>query len=168
MYSWRIYLVLSFLSFIIFMNVDCGSKADLSSMAKVGDVTITVVDSYYWRDWMPDVSDPGPDGGSPLNVKIQIRLDNTLGADTFLFFNITVCDKDNHAHPVALRTPLGKDKRDWDGSLAAGEIKTIELRTSKGPYIAAGSRIRTVVNWKDKNGNKGSVATQDLKIHRTF
>ncbi len=44
--------------------------------ANVGALTVSMDSPYLWRDWMPVVSKPGIDGGSPTATLVSVILTN--------------------------------------------------------------------------------------------
>jgi len=139
----------------------------LETTANIGNVSVTVLKAYYWRDWMPEVQHPGPDGGSPLLAKIQIRLNNSGGNDGNLSFTTVVYDQERRSHPVIFHVIPDQNGNVWSGSLAAGESKVIQILTNEGPYSPVGSKITTVITWTDQDDNSVSVITPEIGIERT-
>lgn len=68
-------------------------RADDIPGGGIGKCRITAASIYAWRDWMPVVSKPGPDGGSPLHAKVTLTLDNSAGEATKLNCNAVVVDE---------------------------------------------------------------------------
>jgi hypothetical protein len=139
----------------------------LETAATIGDVSITILEASYWRDWMPEVENPGPDGGSPLRGVIRLRLDNSKGDQNKLSFTTVIYDEEKRAHAVdffVLPDPQGNV---WNGSVASGEIKEIQIQTETGPYLSVGTRISTVINWTDQGQNDASLRTLETPIKRT-
>jgi hypothetical protein len=115
---------------------------------------------------MPDVEKPGPDGGSPLNASIQLRLDNSSGDRCTLSYSAVLTDHEKQSHPVDFHVQPDASADAWDGSLAKGEVRTIELVTHQGPYLPAGSNIVVRMDWKDQYGNTVSVTNLESSVER--
>jgi hypothetical protein len=55
----------------------------------------------------------------------------------------------------------------WDGVLKKGEGREVEIMTSEGPYLPAGSRIHVEITWTDEKGNSAALRTPDDDIKQT-
>ena len=157
-----------------------------------GKCRIMALRTYPWRDWMPMVANPGPDGGSPLRIKVSLRFDNSRGEAEKLSFRTFVVDSNGHSHPVVFRvlpnfrvlpdaiaksypsydnetrkSAMAKYNVIWDGTLGAGETRDAELITNQGPYLPVGSKIHVRIEWSDSRGNTVVLNTPDEPIART-
>lgn len=162
------------------------------SSARLASCTITVLEVYCWRDWMPIVAQPGPDRGSPLRVRVRLQLDNSGGGATRLAFHARVLDEAGKAYPitfgaqpdyrilpVAVATtyrdldPAAREAVDakcgvvWSGALQPGEGREVELLAGDGPYLAVGSAVRVELTWTDTKGAAVSITTGPATINRT-
>ena len=162
------------------------------SSARLDSCTITVLEVYCWRDWMPIVAQPGPDRGSPLRVKVRVQLDNAGGGATRLAFHARVLDEAGKAYPITFGTqpnyrllpaavattyrdlePAARQAVDakygivWSGALQPGEGREVELLASDGPYLAVGSAVRVELTWTDAQGASVSITTAPAPINRT-
>lgn len=154
--------------------------------AKLDACEISVLDIYFWRDFMPIVSRPGPDGGSPLRAKVKLSLDNSRGADNEFSFKTVVVDEEGRVYPVSFqvmprnrvpsyRTPDERAKRTIAAShdvmrnveVKRSEISEIELITAEGPYLPAGNSIHVEITWTDQKGDSVIVRTPVAQINRT-
>jgi len=163
-----------------------------NTAAALGACRMTVVGASFWRDWMPIVSKPGPDGGSPLHVRVKLSLDNSAGEANKLSFRAAIVDRNGQSYPAPFRVlpnfrvlpddvsrsyrtydveakkaALSKYSVVWDGGLIPGETREVELATAEGPYLPAGSSIHVRIEWTDKKGNTVVVKTPDEPIKRT-
>lgn len=157
-----------------------------SAAAKLDACEISVLDIYFWRDFMPIVSRPGPDGGSPLRAKVKLSLDNSRGADNEFSFKTVVVDEEGRVYPVSFRvmprnrvpsyrTPDEGAKRTIAAShdvmrnveVKRSEISEIELITAEGPYLPVGSSIHVEITWTDQKGDSVIVRTPVAQINRT-
>ncbi len=166
--------------------VEKGAKVQL------GKCEITVTEIYFWRDWMPIVSHPGPDGGSPLHAKIRLRMDNSRGDANKFSFKAVVVDANGQSYPVAPKVlpnfrvlpddvanayrnydektkedAIAKYNVEWDGALKSGEIRAVELAIAEGPYLPVGSLIHMQITWTDQKGDSVAVKTPEAEINRT-
>lgn len=116
------------------------------------------------RDWSPQVQTPGPDGGSPLGVKLQLRLSNSGNDDLRLTFAAFISDKQGRTYPTTFLVLPGPYK--WNGSLAARQEMTIEMGSSDGPYLPVGSTASVVITWTAQDGAILSVQTPECEIRR--
>ena len=160
--------------------------------AQSGNCKITALATYFWRDWMPIVRSPGPDGGSPLHARVKLSLDNSAGDANQLSFRTAIVDQKGQSYAVpfrvlpnfrvlpddvsrAYRTYGDTAKKAviaeynvlWDGGLKPGEIREVELVTAEGPYLPVGSSIHVRIEWTDKKGDTVVVRTPDALIKRT-
>lgn len=162
------------------------------TVSELGPCKITVLQTYFWRDWMPIVDRPGPDRGSPLHAKVKLRLDNSMGGTDKLSFRTEVVDDKGQSHSVpfhvlpnfqVLPDAVWKSYRNfdeetkrsvadkynvmWNGELKPGEIREVDLATADGPYLPVGSSIHVKITWMDQQGDSVVVRTPDEPIHRT-
>jgi hypothetical protein len=162
------------------------------TVSALGACKITVLKTYFWRDWMPIVSRPGPDRGSPLHAKVQLSLDNSTGnADTFSFRAVIVDSKGKvypttfHVLPNYRVLPEDIDKSYstlddktrksidarynvvWNGELKPGEVRTVEFLGADGPYLPVGDMAHVEITLTDLKGDSIVVRTPDAIIHRT-
>ncbi|HTX67062.1 MAG TPA: hypothetical protein VMD31_14925 [Opitutaceae bacterium] len=162
------------------------------SSARLDSCTITVLEVYCWRDWMPIVAQPGPDRGSPLRVKVRLQLDNSTGAATHLAFRGRVLDEAGKGYPITFGaqpnyrilpvavaatyrdlTPGAREAVDakygvvWSGPLQPGESREVELLAGDGPYLPVGSAVRVELTWTDAKGASVSLTTEPAPINRT-
>ena len=126
---------------------------------------IKVLDAYFWRDFMPIVSRPGPDGGSPLRARVRLRIDNTTGADDKLSFRAVIVDEKGQPHPAAFRVEQRGGV--WGGEVKASEVRENELITDGGPYLRVGSGVHCEITWTDRKGDSVIVRTPVGQINRT-
>lgn len=161
-------------------------------VVKLGDCRITVSRAYFWRDWMPIVSHPGPDGGSPLRAKISFWVDNSKGQKVQMALNAVAVDHKGQRYPLnihilpnylllpddvakafkgfdepAKKRAIAKYRVMWDSVLYAGETRAVEVAGSDGPFLPAGSAVRVDVTWTDAKGRSAVVPTPLQQITRT-
>ena len=170
---------------------DTTAGGAIGSSARLDSSTITVLEVYCWRDWMPIVAQPGPDRGSPLRVRVRLQLDNSGGA-TRLAFHARVLDAAGKAYPITFGAqpnyrilpvavaatyreldPAARQAVDakygvvWSGALQPGEGREVELLASDGPYLPVGSDVRVELTWTDAQGASVSLTTGPATINRT-
>jgi len=166
--------------------VEKGAKVQL------GKCEITVTEIYFWRDWMPIVSHPGPDGGSPLHARARLWMDNSKGDASKFSFKAVVVDANGQSHPVApkllpnfrvlpdevanayrgydektKKDAIAKYNVEWDGVLKPGESRVVELATAEGPYLPVRSLIHMEITWTNQKGDSVTVRTPEAQINRT-
>jgi RNA polymerase sigma factor (sigma-70 family) len=140
-----------------------GDFKKLPTTAKLGGADVSVKKPYAWRDWMPIVRKPGPDGGSPLMFVANLALKN-----------------DGAARKVRCRAYLGGgDKRvevkaaltgkagPWNGALAPREDAQIRFRVGNGPYLKVGNEVCLVLELSDEKGNAVTLRSPLVKVKRT-
>jgi hypothetical protein len=159
---------------------------------ELGQCKITVLGLYAWRDWQPVVERPGPEGGSPLYVKVKLRVANQgTGTDT-LSYRAVIIAEDGKSYEATFKIlpnlgvmpdaamesygnlddqgkkdMLAKYNVEWDGSLHSAEDRLVEIITHDGPYLPVASRIRVEINWTDAEGHSVVVRTPETNIERT-
>jgi hypothetical protein len=173
-------------------NLDPARISAEVTAAGSGACRITVVGTSFWRDWMPIVSKPGPDGGSPLHVRVKLSVDNSTGGANKLSFRAEIVDHKGQSYSAPFRvlpnfrvlpddvfksyrtydvqTKKAVDAKYnvmWDGGLDPGESREVELATAEGPYLPVGSSIHVRIEWTDKKGGMAVARTPDEPIKRT-
>jgi hypothetical protein len=157
-----------------------------------GACRIAVVGTSFWRDWMPIVGKPGPDGGSPLHARVKLSLDNSAGDAGKLSFRVVIVDQNGQSYSSTFRVlpnfrvlpdeifkacrnyddeakkaAIAKYNVLWDGGINPGEVREVELATAEGPYLPVGSSIHVRIEWTDQKGNTVVVRSPDEPIKRT-
>jgi len=141
--------------------------AALTDSTEVGGVRIRAVGSSYWRDFMPFVSRPGPDGGQPLYVMVAFELQNPTGERRRLTPSGYVVDGNGTEYPTPFRT-VRTVEGSWDGVLEGGASLQVEIICYDGPYLPVRSVIRAVVTWRDDQGQEGTVVAPAHAIEQTL
>lgn len=159
---------------------------------RVGECIVSISKAYFWRDWMPIVSRPGPDRGSQLHATITLQLENPSKEICRLAFRALLIDRKGRTSALPLevmpnyrvlpqdiakqyrqlteearRSVIAKYNVIWDGSLQPGESRLLELFTPEGPYWPVGSYVYCELTWTDENGMSNVVKTFDEIINRT-
>ncbi|MFH1022602.1 MAG: M56 family metallopeptidase [Planctomycetota bacterium] len=130
----------------------------------VGDCKIKTGDVYFWRDWMPVVDNPGPDGGSPLHAKVAVELDNSAGKkDVNLSWNMHVATVGNNGKFFPGEDPKARDTI----TVHAGKKLVVELVTRDGPYLKVGAEVVAALRFWDGSGKAALVRTATAKVERT-
>jgi hypothetical protein len=156
-------------------HVDQVMASGKGAAFKIGACEISVLDTYFWRDFMPIVSRPGPDGGSPLRAKVKLSIDNSRGPDNKFSFEAAIVDDRGQIYPVPFRImEQGRMSSSattrgamWDGEIKTAEVREIVLVTAEGPYLQVGSSIHVEMTWTDRKGDSAVVRTPDGQIRRT-
>ena len=136
------------------------------TQGNIDNCVITVLDAYMWRNWMPFLESHGSDGGSPVHVSVRLRLDNSNGRATKLSFSAIVLGEDNRAYPVIFPVVSDEHQNVWDGNLARGDNKIVEMLAQEGPYLRVGSKASVELIFINQFDVKASVKTPDLIIDR--
>jgi hypothetical protein len=147
------------------LRVDPTQVTSRGTTSRIGVCEIRVLDAYFWRDFMPIVSHPGPDGGSPLRARVRLSVDNSRGVENKFSFRTVVVDEKGQSHPITFRgTQRGMM---WDGEIKTSELREIELVAADGPYLPAGSGVHVEITWTDRKGDSVIVGTPVAQINRT-
>jgi hypothetical protein len=172
--------------------IDQPSFSPKSAAANPGKFKATVLDTSVWRDWMPIVERPGPDGGSPLHAKIKLWLDNSAGDTENLSFQAVVVDGKGQSYDLAFhvlpnfrvlpekilnayrtcdedtkKKVIAKYNVIWNGVLKKGESREVEFAVAEGPYLPVGSNVHIEIMWKDLKGDTMVVKTPEVAIERS-
>jgi len=116
---------------------------------RLGKCKLTLGTPYLWRDFMPIVAKPGPDGGSPLYTTCELVIDNSAGAKAVRFsWSAVVRDEAGKEHPLAVQ---GKK-----AVVPAHKTSRIRIVDRNGPYLKAGSTCTLILK----------IVTPGGKVHR--
>ena len=150
------------------------SPSDLKETVNVGDVSFGVNRTTLWRDFMPVVREPGPDGGARMAGWIVVRAANQ-GREASFTLEASVYDGAGNRHPVTVvahdydrETQFPGQEVLWTGSIGSGAVQWLELRLSAGPYLPVGSRAYVVLQWSERGGGRGSMRTAEVEIGGTY
>lgn len=178
------------------LNMVPAAEKDYTSTERtvfeLGQCKITVLGLHAWRDWQPIVARPGPDGGSPLYVKVRLRVTNNGTDANVLSFRAVIIDENGKCYEATFKIlpnlgvmpdaaaetyrnldeqgkkeMLTKYNVEWDGLLQPGEDRSVEIITLDGPYMPVASRIRVEITWIDAEGHSVVVRTPETGIERT-
>ena len=115
---------------------------------------------------MPIVQKPGPDGGSPLYININLQFDNSSRSEEKLTWKSYVFDIETRKFQlVQLVDKMHGPK--WDGQISESEETKIELMSHDGPYLAVGREVILVFRLEDRNGRILWLKSRITKIDRT-
>jgi hypothetical protein len=146
------------------LTMDGQAMSDLK--ITLDEIDISIRQARFWRDWMPEVDDPGPDGGSRLYTEISLELENRGSSEARLSFVALLHTGENTSNPITLDAVSIGNNTDWPGKLEAGEIRLILLRGRTGPHVPVDKTIWCEIIWQDHNGNRASVATKQQRVMR--
>ena len=136
--------------------------------ARVAGVTFTVTGVALTRDFMPVVLEPGPDGGRPLTGVVRVSALAVGGNDQRRFYaGAVVFDQEGNGHRLSAVVRERDALTLWDGSLAPGETKALEVALSGGPFLPVGSRAGVVVEWTAQNGDRGTLHIPGVEVAAT-
>lgn len=167
----RLFLIVT----IVIAGMFFKSEANEVSMASIDasetkgnieDCVITLLDAYIWRNWMPFLESPEPDGGSPLHISVRLRFDNSKGKTTKLSLSAVVLGEDNMQYPVVFDAVRDKHENLWDGTVAGGDNKNIEMLAKGGPPLRVGTKSSLLMTFTNRVGAKVSLKTPELIIER--
>jgi len=133
--------------------------------AMLGKLKATIRIAEPYRDFMPRVQEPGPDGGAPLIAIMNVELDNTGGPAGKVGWSIFIRDAKGRDHrlPVELQAPAA----DWNGQVNAGQKLGVTFRCHHGPYLPVGSACHMLIRLTTPDGKTTWIRTKPLKIGRT-
>ena len=140
----------------------------LPTSVVINDVRIEATSASFWRDWMPMVSRPGPDGGSPLYSLVRFQFHNTGTTTRRFSFTAEVHDGTGGIHAVPFRIMRTYSGPPWNGEIGPGERRDIEILSHDGPYLQIRSRVFAVVTWSDGQGGRGVLRSPDGSIDQTM
>lgn len=138
----------------------------MKESGNLGNIFVSVGSVYCWRDWMPIVQKPGPDGGSPLYIKSNLQFDNSPGSEERIMWESYVFDVEaREFHAVQLVDKIHVPK--WDGQILESAEKQIELMSHDGPYLASGGEVILVFRFEDRSRRVLWLKSRITKIDRT-
>lgn len=140
---------------------------DVPTSGYLGVVEISVIDQYFWRDFMPGWHpDRGEDGGSPLYVNVHVRFCNLASWDEYLFIRSAYIRCDGRDYPVTLKDINGSPP--WDGTVPGDSTIIVQLMTHEGPYVPVSSEVVVVITFETLWGGELTVRTEFDEVHATM
>ena len=139
---------------------------NLATSIALGGVSFQVNSTYFWRDWMPIVQKPGPDGGSPLFGAIKVGIDNASAASR-MTLTCTVRDVSGKSYPAAASLIDLATGKEWDGTVPANGHVDVYVSLHDGPYLPLNSKVFAVLTWTDQAGRAASMRTPEGQINGT-
>ena len=127
---------------------------------------VSLGEPYFWRDWQPDVRDPGPDGGSPLRVTVVLEITNHGDVNQKITWEGTVKDGDDVSYPVQFTDR--SQTLQYSVTLAPGEKYTIHLVNHDGPYLPVGSKASLSLLLTADDKNTGNITTLPVIVNQTM
>ena len=117
-------------------------SGDLPNTGTVDDCEITITDANYQRDWMPIVSHPGPDGGSPLWTTVRFHVQSRASRAVPLRFSGWVFPQSGAA-PQALTWMIRREggldpvsrAPSPSVSIVPNQALDLEMLSFDGPYV---------------------------------
>jgi len=130
----------------------------------IGPVTVTLEDGGAYRDWMPIVGEPGPDGGSPLVASARLTVHNSGDAAVDLAIGDAGVVTKAGAFPIAVS--VLSDVPPLPRRVPPGEGVTMLVGTRSGPYLPVGTVL--AMNIAVRIGDRqASLSLCGLRIGRT-
>ncbi len=140
----------------------------LSTSISMGSVSLRATGATFWRDWMPIVQNPGPDGGSALMATIDITVESTGAANRFTLTTPAIRDSSGKNYPTTVSAIETASGGAWDGTAPANTRFQIHITLREGPYLAVDSQVFAVLTWTDQAGRVASMRTADGHIRATM
>ncbi len=169
---------LSLLVVTVFVFVSCGASPtapsgntttppNLATSVSIGSASFTVTSAYFWRDWMPVVGNPGPDGGSPLMAVINVTIDNAGAADRATLL-CTVRDSSGKNYLVTTTVVNAATGKDWDGTILPNTRTNLSITLRDGPYLPVKSTVMAVLTWNNGSTRVASMRTPEVQVQQTM
>jgi hypothetical protein len=138
----------------------------MGTSGKLRGMSVSVTNAYCWRDWMPIVQRPGPDGGSPLYVVGRLKIDNSDGKSAVVKWESYLLDvKARKLH--AIRLSDKRNKPAWNGRVPESKVIEIDLTTGNGPYLPVGTQVILVFRLQIPGGETLWLKSKQVAIGRT-
>lgn len=129
-------------------------------------LSLRVVSTYAYRDWMPRMGGPrGEDGGSPLHVAIGLVLTNTGDRPIQLERSARIGPTGTPLRPVTLDDLA--DATPWPLVIEAGQQRPLQIGTRDGPFFPLGEALDLEIDLTASSGDSVRIAIDDLPIGRT-
>ena len=123
---------------------------------------IKLGEPYFWRDWQPDVDQPGPDGGSPLYASADLTLSNPKKNRMAVSWEVWLEDSENRSLIVQTTNRSGFGNT---GAVLDPESTTsTSLMIRNGPYLKIGARVSLYIKFRHNN-TYGIIHTQPGIVH---
>jgi len=143
------------------------APSDLGPSETIGSVTVEALNASYWRDFMPIVQKPGPDGGSPLMAAIAVRVTNDGPASTSLSLSGTIHESGT-GHAMTASAVDRQTGRPWNGVILGQTTLVVDVSLRDGPYLPVGSRAFAVITFEDVFRRSVSIRAPEGEIRATF
>jgi len=142
------------------------NTGQINSTIVLSDCEVSLREPYFWRDWQPDVLDPGPDGGSPLRVAVVFEITNLGDVTQQIAWGGSVRDGDDNSHPVQFTDRSQTPQKSV--TLLPGQNYMIDLISRDGPYLPVGSKVALNLSLTvDGKGRENLTSTQ-LFVNQTM
>ena len=97
---------------------------------------IKLREPYFWRDWQPDVDQPGPAGGSPLYASADLTLSNPQKNRMAVSWEVWLEDSDNRS--LIMQTTNRSGLSNSGAILDPESTTSTSLMIRNGPYLRLG------------------------------
>jgi hypothetical protein len=133
--------------------------------ANVGALTVSMDSPYLWRDWMPVVSKPGIDGGSPTATLVSVILTNKGERSETVSWSANIYDNEGTAHPISLgdRNNMMRSSVELD----AGQTVRLDLLGHDGPYLPVGHLVSVELVFGTGSASTQLISSQ-VEIRKTM
>ncbi|MFB3854408.1 MAG: hypothetical protein ACE148_11365 [Vicinamibacterales bacterium] len=142
--------------------------SELGPSQTIGSVTVEALSASYWRDFMPIVQKPGPDGGSPLTAAVTIRVTNGGPASTSFVVSGAIRDSENASHAMTASATDRRTGLPWSGVVLGQATLEINVSLRDGPFLPVGSRVFAVITLEDVLRRSISIRAPEGEIRATF
>ncbi|OEU76808.1 MAG: hypothetical protein BA864_07255 [Desulfuromonadales bacterium C00003093] len=140
-----------------------GKKSKMSN--RIESLTVNIIKSYAYRDWMPIVLRPGPDGGSPLFLGVAILLHNQGKSPLCIEKDAYIETEEGGQYPIMLENL--SEGPTWPVNINAGQTIQTFIGTRSGPYLPVGSQFHLIIRLVANSGETTTVRIPDIVVGKT-
>ena len=144
------------------ISTDAQQNTTASYEIDLAGCQIKLREPYFWRDWQPNVDQPGPDGGSPLYVSADLTLSNATENQLAISWEVWIEDNENKSFIAQITDRRGFKNT---GAILDSESTTsTSLIIRNGPYLKIGASVSLYIKFRHNN-TYGIIHTQPGIVH---
>lgn len=136
-----------------------------SSSSRINGFDITLSDPYLWRDWQPVVSNPGADGGSPLQAAVTLLITNREEIKRSISWKAFLESADGERFPLHWTDRAQIPQ--FAVTLGSGQSYQLDLVAHNGPYLPVGSSVSINFEFEINGDQTGYLSSGSVSVERT-
>jgi hypothetical protein len=128
------------------------------------NISISLSNVYCWRDFQPVVTDPQPDGGSPLFTKLNVNLTNNQEVKYILTINSWIF-YENQSYPIIFKDRGAREINNI--SVNVNQTLSIEMVNHNGPFVPIDSLVYVLTEFSTDNENIILLSSGPVVVYKT-